>query len=85
MFLKNYSGQEKVLEQCDKNYKFKITMKLNRTKLTQLFEMISEEEKNEIYYVMAIIVGILIIIYPNLISYILGLALIIYGALMIIK
>ena len=49
MFLKNYSGQEKVLEQCDKNYKFKITMKLNRTKLTQLFEMISEEEKNEIY------------------------------------
>ena len=24
-------------------------MKLNRTKLTQLFEMISEEEKNEIY------------------------------------
>jgi len=45
MFLKNYSGQEKVLEQCDKNYKFKITMKLNRTKLTQLFEMISEEEK----------------------------------------
>lgn len=43
------------------------------------------EEKNEIYYVMAIIVGILIIIYPNLISYILGLALIIYGALMIIK
>ena len=50
MFLKNCSRQEKVLEQCDKNYKFKIMMKLNRTNLTQLFEMISEEEKKEIYY-----------------------------------
>ena len=49
MFLKNCSRQEKVLEQCDKNYKFKIMMKLNRTNLTQLFEMISEEEKKEIY------------------------------------
>ena len=43
------------------------------------------EEKEDIYYVAAIIVGILIIVYPNLVAYILGLGLIIYGALMVIK
>ena len=43
------------------------------------------EEKEDIYYVIAIIVGILVIIYPNLVAYILGLFLIFYGALMIIK
>ena len=43
------------------------------------------EEKEDIYYVAAIIVGILVIIYPNLVAYILGLFLIFYGALMIIK
>ena len=43
------------------------------------------EEKDDIYYVAAIIVGILVIIYPNLVAYILGLFLIFYGALMIIK
>lgn len=43
------------------------------------------EEKEDVYYVIAIIVGILVIIYPNLVAYILGLFLIFYGALMIIK
>ncbi len=43
------------------------------------------EEKEDVYYVAAIIVGILIIIYPALVAYILGLVLIFYGALMIIK
>ncbi len=43
------------------------------------------EEKEDIYYVMAIIVGILVIVYPNLVAYILGLFLIFYGALMVIK
>ncbi len=43
------------------------------------------EEKEDIYYVVAIIVGILVIVYPNLVAYILGLFLIFYGALMVIK
>jgi hypothetical protein len=43
------------------------------------------EEREDIYYVAAIIVGILVIVYPNLVAYILGLFLIFYGALMIIK
>lgn len=43
------------------------------------------EEKEDIYYVGAIVVGILIIVYPALVAYILGLGLIIYGALMVIK
>lgn len=43
------------------------------------------EEKEDIYYVAAIIVGILVIVYPNLVAYILGLVLIFYGALMVIK
>lgn len=43
------------------------------------------EDKNDIFYVAAIVVGILIIVYPALVAYILGLVLIIYGALMVIK
>ncbi len=43
------------------------------------------EDKEDIYYVAAIVVGILVIVYPNLVAYILGLVLIIYGALMVIK
>ncbi|HIJ15825.1 MAG TPA: hypothetical protein HA277_05415 [Methanosphaera sp.] len=43
------------------------------------------EEKEDVYYVIAIVVGILVIVYPNLVAYILGLFLIFYGALMIIK
>ena len=43
------------------------------------------EDKDDIYYVAAIIVGILVIVYPNLVAYILGLFLIFYGALMVIK
>ena len=43
------------------------------------------EDRKDIYYVAAIIVGILVIVYSNLVAYILGLVLIIYGALMVIK
>ena len=40
---------------------------------------------NDIYYVGAIIAGILILVYPALVAYIVGLFLIIYGVLMVIK
>ncbi|MBE6493676.1 MAG: DUF3096 domain-containing protein [Methanosphaera stadtmanae] len=40
---------------------------------------------NQIIYIMAVILGILILVYPNLVSYIVGLFLIIYGVLQIVK
>ena len=43
------------------------------------------EDTNDIYYVGAIIAGILILVYPTLVAYIIGLFLIVYGALMVIK
>lgn len=47
--------------------------------------MIMFEDTNDIYYVGAIIAGILILVYPALVAYIVGLFLIIYGVLMVIR
>lgn len=47
--------------------------------------MIEKDPTNQIIYIMAVILGILILVFPNLVSYIVGLFLIIYGVLQIIK
>ena len=47
--------------------------------------MTESDMTNQIIYIMAVILGILIIVYPNLVAYIVGLFLIIYGVLQIIK
>ncbi|RAP50200.1 MAG: hypothetical protein BZ136_01915 [Methanosphaera sp. rholeuAM74] len=47
--------------------------------------MLGEDKTNEILYVMAIVLGILIFIYPNLVAYIVALFLVVYGVLMLIK
>lgn len=44
-----------------------------------------DTDSNQIFYVLAIIVGILILIYPALVAYIIGLFLVLYGVLKIIK
>ena len=43
------------------------------------------EDREDLYAVGAIIVGIIILIYPALVAYIIGLFLIIYVELMLIK
>ena len=43
------------------------------------------DKTNEIIYILAIILGIIILIYPNLVAYIVGLFLIAYGVLQLIK
>jgi len=47
--------------------------------------MTEKDMTNQIIYIMAVILGILILVYPNLVSYIVGLFLIIYGVLQIVK